>query len=420
MSRHEDLLISAILRGAGLRSAIKLGVSRDLFLHRKPEWMYLERHPGVDKITFHEQFPDFKVLRVDPNYLELIVEQTRAARLDYELGQVFTKYQRMYGKRPSDELISRMMSELTNLVQAYTKGQDINIFEDWRAAYKDVRQRKLAEDSGEVIGYPFGVPTLDEELGGMQAPDLITIVARQGEFKTWMSLYFCTQVLIAGGKAMYVSLEMDIPQLRYRIHTLLSRLLAATHKARFKTVFSNTGLMRGAVDLKEYRRFLQRTRKYIPNGLVIPEAKDAGSIHQFRAKVDQHEPDVAFYDYFGLAIGDQKVENWVEAANMSRGFKQICTDYKIPIILNAQANRSAANDIKTAPRLDQIAYTDNLGRDSDRVFSMRLRRGELQLHVAKNRFGPQGQTIHFDLDIDRGVIDEVVRGHNRRVRDENE
>jgi replicative DNA helicase len=407
--RQEDLLISAVLRGAGVRSAIKLGVTRDLFLRRRPEWMYLERHPGVGRAVFKGQFPDFRVLIAEPDELETIVEQTRAARLDYELGQVFTKYQRMYGNQQSDALIAKMMGDLTGLVTAYTRGQDVNVFEDWHGAYQDVRQRKLAEESGQIIGYPFGVPTLDEELGGIQAPDLVTVVARQGEFKTWMSLYFCTQVLLAGGKAMYVSLEMDLPQLRFRIHTLMSRLLAASHKARFKTIFSNTGLMRGSVDLKEYRLFLRRAKRHVAKGLVIPEAKDAGSIHQFRAKVDQHGPDVAFYDYFGLAIGDNKVENWVEAANMSRGFKQICTDYKIPIILNAQANRSAA-DAKDAPRLDQIAYTDNLGRDSDRVFSMRLRRGELSLHVAKNRFGPQGQTIHFDLDIDKGVIDEIVRG----------
>jgi replicative DNA helicase len=415
--RQEDLLISSIVRGAGVRSAMKLGVTRDLFMRRKAEWMYLEGHPGITRAAFKGHFPEFKVLQVDPEELELLVAETRKARLDYELGQVFTKYQKQYGNKDSADVASRMSNELTRLIQQYSRGNDINIFEDHEGAYLDVQQRKAAIDNGTAIGYPFGVPTLDEELGGMQPPDLITIVARQGEFKTWMSLYFCTQVLLAGGKAMYVSLEMDLPQIRYRVHTLMSRILVATHKKRFKTVFSNTGLMRGAVDLAEYRRFLRRVKRHVPKGLVVPEAKESGSVAQFRAKVEQHNPDVGFYDYFGLAIGDQRVENWVEAADMSRGFKQVCTDYKIPIVLNAQANRSAA-DSKEAPRLDQIAYTDNLGRDSDRVFSMRLRRGELSLHVAKNRFGAQGQTLHFELDIDQGVIDEIVRGKNRQRDDD--
>jgi hypothetical protein len=170
--------------------------------------------------------------------------------------------------------------------------------------------------------------------------------------------------------------------------------------------------MQGTVDIKEYSRFLQRASKFIKKGLVVPEAKDSGSVAQFQAKLEEHSPDVAFYDYFGLSIGDTKVENWVAAADMSRGFKQLCTRYNIPIVLNAQANRSAAES-KEAPRLDQIAYTDNLGRDSDRVLSLRLNKGQLSMFVAKNRFGEDGQRLRFDLDIDIGQISEVVAHGNR-------
>jgi len=38
--------------------------------------------------------------------------------------------------------------------------------------------------------------------------------------------------------------------------------------------------------------------------------------------------------------------------------------------------------------------------------------------VRKNRFGPEQQRIRFDLDIDKGVIDEVVRGRRTRPSDE--
>jgi replicative DNA helicase len=412
MPRHEDLLISSILRGAGVRSAIKLGVSRDLFLRRRAEWMFLEGHPDVSKLNFKAVFPDFKVYMVDPEELPDLVERTRATRLDYELGQVFTKYQRMYGQSDSVELISKMTNELSNLITRFSRGNDFNLVKDWHKALDWVRQRKAAADSGTLLGYPFGIPTLDEELGGIQPPDLVTIVARQGEYKTWLSLYFAVRAMLTGAKVMYVSLEMSEEQLTFRIHTLLSRMLTLEQSERFKQVFSNTGLMMGAVDIREYRDFLRKSKKFISKGLVIPEAKDAGKITQFRAKIEELTPDVAFYDYFGLSIGESRVENWVEAANMSRGFKQICTEYNIPIVLNAQANRSAA-DSKETPRLDQIAYTDNLGRDSDRVFSLRLSRGQLTVYVAKNRFGEQGQKIALDLDIDKGVIDEVVRGSRR-------
>jgi len=177
--------------------------------------------------------------------------------------------------------------------------------------------------------------------------------------------------------------------------------------------------MMGSVDIREYARFARRSRKYVQKGIVIPEPNDSAKVAQFKAKVEEHGPDVAFYDYFGLSMGDNaRVENWVEAANMSRGFKQICIQYNIPIVLNAQANRAAAES-KEGPQLSQIAMTDSLGRDSDRVFALRLSRGELTLYVRKNRFGPENQRIRFDLDIDKGVIDEIVRGRRpSNYRDE--
>jgi len=411
-------LLSAVVRNGSVRQAVKLGVDKELFLRRRAEWMFLEAHPDVTRVEFKAKFPDFTVYRIEADRLEDIVAQTRVFMLDFKLGQTFQKYQKQYGQTDSVELISKMQSELGGLIQTYSRGKDYDTVEDWRQAVTWVRQRKAAHASEQIIGYPFGVPTLDEFIGGIQAPDLITVVARQGEFKTWMSLYFGVSAALSGAKVMYVSLEMSQEQLLFRIHTLLSRMLAVAHSEHFKEAFSNTGLMMGAVNVKEYVQFLRRSKKYLAKSIVLPEAKDAARVAQFKAKVEEHRPDVAFYDYFGLSMSDNaRVDNWVEAASMSRGFKQICTEYNIPIILNAQANRAAAEG-KDAPRLDQIAYTDNLGRDSDRVFSLRLRRGELSLYVAKNRFGPDGHRIRFDMDIDKGVIDEVVRGRTSHYKDE--
>jgi len=381
--------------------------------------MYLEGHPDTTKLAFRAKFPDFKVYASNPDELEDLVQGTRQFMLDYKLGQVFQKYQRQYGTTESVDLVNKMQTELGALIQSYSRGNDINIVESWRDRVNWVRQRKAARRNDELLGYPFGIPSLDTELGGIQAPDLITVVARQGEFKTWMSLFFAVQAALHGGKVMYVSLEMSHEQLSFRIDTLLSRMLAKDHSEYFKEAFSNTGLMMGSVDIREYARFARRSRKYVQKGIVIPEPNDSAKVAQFKAKVEEHGPDVAFYDYFGLSMGDNaRVENWVEAANMSRGFKQICIQYNIPIVLNAQANRAAAES-KEGPQLSQIAMTDSLGRDSDRVFALRLSRGELTLYVRKNRFGPENQRIRFDLDIDKGVIDEIVRGRRpSNYRDE--
>src|SRR5215467_11424195 len=158
MPKHEDLLISAVLRGAGVRSAIKLGVDRDLFLSRRSEWMFLEAHPDTTKLQFKARFPDFRVYAVDSEELKDIVGNTRVFMLDYQLGQVFSRYQKRYGEVPSDELISKMQGDLGNLLLKYGKGDDVNIVEQWQDAVSWVKQRKAARQNDQMLGYPFGIP----------------------------------------------------------------------------------------------------------------------------------------------------------------------------------------------------------------------------------------------------------------------
>jgi hypothetical protein len=104
----------------------------------------------------------------------------------------------------------------------------------------------------------------------------------------------------------------------------------------------------------------------------------------------------------------------MEAEQFSHGVKALAKAYDIAFVLNAQANRAGAND-KEAPKAEHAAYTDALGRDSDRMLSLRVHGGELTVHVEKNRHGPSGQNIRFETDIDKGVLEEIVMG-SRNVR----
>lgn len=406
MSKSEDLVISAIVRGAGVKSAMKLGVTSQYFTTRKAEWKFLETHSGVDKQNFKARFPDFRVIKTDADQLEVAVSQLQKDRADLELAKVFSKYQRMFGEVDSKEIAAQASRELGEIIQRYSVGLDVDIYNDNENAYEYVKQRAELLEAGKPIGYPFGVPTLDEAFGGLLAPDLIAILARQGEMKTWLSLFFAVSASLHGAKPMYISLEMDVAQVRLRVHTILSRMLSVTYAKKFKRVFGNMDLMRGRVDLDEYREFLKNAGRYVKRGFIIPDSNTVQSIEQIEAKMEEHKPDVVFYDYFGLAVGEGSIQNWMEAEQFSHGFKNMARRYNIPVILNVQATRKAA-DSKDGPNLEHIAYTDAIGRDSDRVLSLHLRRGELTCVVKKNRFGPT-PTIRFDTDIDKGILDEIV------------
>lgn len=406
MSKSEDLVISAIVRGAGVKNAMKLGVTSRYFTTRRAEWKYLEANAGISKIVFKARFPDFRIYKTDPEELEAVVAQLQNDRADFELARVFTKYQRMFGEVDSKDIAAKAAQELEEIIQKYTIGNDVDIYNDTENAYEYVKQRADLIAQGKPIGYPFGVPTLDDVFGGILAPDLIAILARQGEMKTWLSLYFAVSASLHGAKPMYVSIEMDAGQVRLRVHTILSRMLSQTYAKRFKKTFGNMDLMRGRVNLDEYREFLTKANRFVKRGFIIPDSNTSQSIEQIEGKLEEHKPDIVFYDYFGLAVGDGSIDNWMDAEKFSHGFKNLARRYDVPVILNVQATRKAA-DSKDGPNLEHIAYTDAIGRDSDRVLSLHLRRGELTCVVKKNRFGPT-PTIRFDTDIDQGILDEIV------------
>ena len=412
--KAEDALLSAIVRGGGVRQAMKLGVTRDLFISRKAEWRFLESNPSVKRAAFQARFPEFKVYKVDPEELEAVLHTVQAERANFELAKVFQRGQKQFGEVDPLELARKLSKDAEEVIRKFSKGEDVFLLDDIDRSVESVRQRRLARKTGDTVGWPFGVPTFDKVFGGQTSPDLVTLLARQGHMKTWLSLYFATTAMEAGAKCMYISLEMSVEQVRWRVHTLLSRLLAKTYADEFKTVFSNRGLMMGTINIKQYRRFLLRARKRIKTDIIIPDSNTSQSIEQIRGRLEEHHPDLVYYDYFGLAVGEGRLENWMEAEQFSHGLKALAKAYDIAVILNAQANRSGAND-KDAPKAEHAAYTDALGRDSDRMLSLRMHGGELTVHVEKNRHGPSGQNIRFETDIDKGVLEEIVMG-SRNVR----
>jgi replicative DNA helicase len=430
MATHEDLLISAIVRhsrgpGKGVGAASRYGATDTLFLRRKAEWLWLQEHRTAGKETFKARFPNFRVFAIDPEEMSLLVQQVQRTKAEYDMGKMFEKAMRRLGRVEPTILATELEGDIRQILQLYSKGEDINIFGNWQHSYNHVKRAHDQVAAGESIGYPFGIPTLDKLTGGMQGPDLITIVARQGEFKTWMSLYFATKAAIDGAKVLYASLEMSPAQIALRVQTLLNAQLAATANEEFQDRFSNMGMMMGAVDLKKYRHFLIRAKKHMKSDFITPNAQGGFSMATMVAKVEQHQPNIAFFDYFGLGVGNDIVrggDNWIQAVQTSRMAKHnIARQFDIPFILNAQANRKGV-DAQDAPELDHISLTDALGADSDQVLSLRYRAGDLKMVVKKNRRGRTGDTIKFELDIDNGVINEIsnTRARRRPVAEEEE
>ncbi len=406
----ERLLISAILR-SGSNSKVKiLGLSPKDFTIYKEEFAFLLEDGVPSKSVFLERFPDFKIRKVKPSDIERLVDRVRDNKLRADLSTAIKEtVDELDTKRPID-LVAALNRKLDAMNGQFSTSMDVDILANSDYMVDEYKRRTKAAKSGGTVGIPFGIETLDKEIGGMFDGEIITIVGRQGDGKTWLSLDFAASARIHAKNVLYISLEMPPELIGFRLHTLLYALMNPNKK---HNKFPNLNLILGKeISPKLYREWLEKVRKKNDAKFIIPQLSRNFffSTSTVASKIEQHRPDVVFIDYIGLMQGDnKKIENWQEISQQMRDLKTMALRYKIPIVVNAQANRAAADPkSEDVPRLHQIAGSDSIGANSDRVLSLRLLPSKkLRIGVEKNRYGRD--KFHFDCkwDIDQGFIKEI-------------
>ncbi len=409
MSTPEQLLISALLIHKDFSVLLKENFVSDILVRLSPELLFLEKH-GIPSIsTFKSKFPGFKVLKVNLDDMPLLIKECKSNRIRLELARLIKK---------TSSSISNGTTDLTNLTYTLEEGarsigmkygssKDVDILEDYETVLNEYRERKRKVDRGESIGIPFGFKTLDEIIGGMMPSDMITVAARMGNLKTWMLIYMAVSALIHDKRVLFISLEMSKDDMAYRVWTVLSRLIQSK-KIRSKLILPNDSLVKGKTSERKLEILLRYFRDKINGSFHIPEIRGKFAIEHTAYKIEQHHPDVVFFDYFGLAVSSKgRIENWMEASSASNVCKELARTYEIPFVLASQVNRSGADRI---PDLAQISITDSIGADSDRVFTLQKKsKDTLLMYCAKNRHGLDGFRVYYDIDLNRGKIRERMR-----------
>ena len=146
----------------------------------------------------------------------------------------------------------------------------------------------------------------------------------------------------------------------------------------------------------------------IKGNLYVPDLRSRFSVSASKSKIEALEPDVCFFDYFGLAqqSAGKGMDNWTQAAEASRMCKETARIYDIPYVLGSQINRAGAS--ADQPKLEHISLTDSIGQDSDKVFILRPtgRRTRLQLICEKFRGSIDGWQLALDFQPNDGLIEE--------------
>ena len=403
--KPERLLVSAILLHRNKEVLIKLNFGPENMVQYGEELQYLlalKRIPSTR--TFKAKFPDFRIAKVDPTDLPQLVDLCRSNKVRRDLLLSLRKATNDVRNGEKPEKIATTLEhdirKVNNLAHPTTDVDVLNNTELFLDIYKE-RRKKVKK--GKIIGIPYGIASMDKVTGGMQENEMITVAARTSVGKTFLMCRFAASALVSGDDVAYFSLEMTWDQIASRIFTILSHDIQKGDVDLAQIIF-NSKINLGQLSTKKVQRLLKEIKSKIKGNLWVPDIVGKFSISQAGRKIEQLNPRVVFFDYFGLAVSDGgKIDNWVQASESSNNAKEIARTYSLPFVIGAQLNRTGS----TAPKIEHIAITDSIGQDSDKVYMLtRRRNNRLQVHCQKFRGGMSDWRVLLNWNVDMGMITE--------------
>lgn len=261
--------------------------------------------------------------------------------------------------------------------------------------YQELRLEGLSP-----MGYPTGLPELDDLMGGIRKRELILMAGRPGFGKTAMALNMAMACAQSGVPTLLVSMEMSDRELVNRLFPKVGDVSA-------------DGLRIYGPTLKELDEMERVNREVFTNLPLTLDYSESLSMEQLRGKVLRANKlglcDVLFVDYLGMMRMEQQKGETLDTAigRVAYGLKGLATKADIPVVCLVQMNRKVEGRAPSAPpMLSDLKDSGNQEAAADIVLfvhrpdkllaSAPKRVGEM--HLAKCRNGATG-VVEFRFNV---------------------
>lgn len=408
----EALLISSVIRDCDYTTALAHGIGKEMFHAYQDEWAWMESYfskyrKTPTKVAFKRRFPDFPLKMV--NDTAHFVDEVRHAHSRIQLVATMSDAADFIADGKTAEAISHVQKSMIQVTAEMGGVQDIDILADWENIFNEVKHRKETYEANGMAGIPTGFDTLDERTGGLQPGQLWIVGARLGEGKSWSLLRMAVAAIMGGHSAHFAALEMSRIDVAMRVHNFLSGHVG-------KTVFKSMALAQGKdFDISEYREFLRNLKSQIKGTLTVSDNRKIGSL-EIASQIERHRPSVYFLDYLTLAKtgGDG---GWQDIGKFSKELKVLAGEYQIPIVAAAQLNRENGLG-RDVPGAEALAGADAIGQDADAVITLKKRTERVtEYNLAKYRHGTAGYHWHVQMEMTKGIMQEVSYNKARDLMD---
>lgn len=256
--------------------------------------------------------------------------------------------------------------------------------------------------SQEVLegGVDWGFSYLDEATGGILPGEVALLGARTGVGK---SLIVCRQAVRwakKGKRVMVVSAEMPAVQLTYRMDAMLGGFNPRLFRDR--SASAKLKGLRADVELE------LSVIKDVGGDILFPRERQL-TMENLVASCHDQAPDVLIVDgVYLVQLADRNISSsWEKTKTCSNMIKQLTLDLNIPTLTTSQFKRTGKDE---GFDLEDIAYSDALGQDSDIVIAASRENPtsrKINLEIIKSRNGETGGGVLIENNWDKMTVVEV-------------
>lgn len=181
--------------------------------------------------------------------------------------------------------------------------------------------------------------------------------------------------------------------------------------------YTNSQLMRGTIADGDYTQYINdlETNKELPPYIVVTPVDFGGkmlTVSKLRALIKEYKPDIVGIDQISLMEDERRAkgdQTRTQYTHIAQDLFNMSTEFSIPIIVDAQANRNKADMAKPEnPELADIGESDGIAQNSSRVISLVQTKAGLSLKITKNRYGENNKQLLYVWDIDNGIFSFVT------------
>ena len=400
---HEAKLLSKIVQGRNVNYLFEKGVNESWFhdANDKKLFKFLQHHfanysetPSLDVIQ--ENFPTYVPVVVEDSLEYLIDRLVDERRKSIVVTTISDAIEQVENNKDHEEALNALVRGFARIEsEGLSRTNDIEITKAAASAKEEYERRK---NNPGLLGFSTGFPTMDEATAGMQAGQLIFIVAPPKTGKSTVALQMAATNHLNGLRPMFLSFEMNNEEQKLRYYAIRARI-------------SHHRLRTGTLTDEEEGRFYQKIDviQKMEEEMFFVDSANGVTVSSVASKIQNFKPDIVYVDGTYLMIDEEGAEAYnQQMTNITRALKRLAQKAKIPVVATTQVlNWKMRKGQVTA---DAIGYSSSFHQDADVIFGLQREDETVDdtrtLKVIANRNGGF-QEVALMWNWDTGLFREI-------------